>query len=172
MATQSNQSDPKPDQLVKLTLVPVQVFAAGLCGNNCENCETHQGYGLMDAVSAWSDCNRAVGKIYRVDDVGLSKYRNTGDTVTIQVKREDVAWFDKQFDEEDTTEAQNKHLESYIRQREAEARIDELELLNKTEDLHASALTLILHVEEGCPMVEGINGYVADRLAQLKQEQK
>lgn len=49
------------DDLVPLTLVPVEVFGG-------EPDDDTWGYGLMDAVPAWSDCNRADGRIYRVDD--------------------------------------------------------------------------------------------------------
>jgi hypothetical protein len=36
----------------------------------CSNCghEIEFGYGLSDATGAQSDCNRALGHIYRVDD--------------------------------------------------------------------------------------------------------
>ena len=45
----------------KLKLVPVEVFG------------TEDGYGLMDSIEPWSDCNRADGHIYRIDDTGLDK---------------------------------------------------------------------------------------------------
>lgn len=70
-------------ELIALTLVPVEVFGA-------EN----EGYGLMDAVEAWSDCNRAEGRIYRVDD---QKHRLASETVTIYVKAEDVDWFSREW---------------------------------------------------------------------------
>lgn len=82
------------EMLVKLRLVPVEAFT-GICDHDdCENPE-HLGYGICDAVSAWSDCNRAVGHIYRVDDSGL--HREPGDTVEIWVNESDVAWFDRKF---------------------------------------------------------------------------
>ena len=99
---------PEVEKLVTLRLVPVQVFGAGRCpshssdadGNNptlCSEChEDVEGYGLMDAVSSWSDCNRAVGKIYRIDDVN-GKYRNTGETVEILVKEKDLPFFEKEW---------------------------------------------------------------------------
>lgn len=72
---------------IKLRLVPVEVFGA------------EDGYGLMDAVSSWSDCNRAIGKIYRIDDIE-PEYREKGDTVEILVKKTDLDFFKKVFDEE------------------------------------------------------------------------
>lgn len=47
-------------------LVPVEVFGA--------ECDAHPEpvpviLGLCDAVSAWSDCNRAWGSIFRLDDI-------------------------------------------------------------------------------------------------------
>lgn len=72
-------------KLIKLRLVPVKVFG------------TKDGYGLMDAVSAWSDCNRATGHIYRVDDI---KYRGSGETVDIFIDPKDKVFFDKNFDED------------------------------------------------------------------------
>ena len=65
------------DALVSLRLVPVEVFGA------------EDGYGLMDAVSAWSDCNRARGHIYRVDDI---EHRE-GETVEIFVRESDLPFF-------------------------------------------------------------------------------
>jgi hypothetical protein len=89
----------EPEKLVKLRLVPVEVFT-GLCDHDdCKNPD-HLGYGIADAVEAWSDCNRASGRIYRVDDVD-GRYRHEGDTVTIWVNQSDVAWFDRNFGELD-----------------------------------------------------------------------
>jgi hypothetical protein len=65
------------EDLVPILLTPVKVFGAvgvcpdhpdaipgcAHCGNMLESC-----YGLADATSAWSDCNRADGHIFRVDD--------------------------------------------------------------------------------------------------------
>lgn len=79
-----------------VTLVPVEVF-----GGDCD-CHTRRpgsgcegwGYGLMDAVEPWSDCNRAEGRIYRVDDQAR---RRAGDTVTVYVARQDLGWFKREF---------------------------------------------------------------------------
>jgi hypothetical protein len=82
-------------ETVAIRLVPVEVFGA----NECSHC--HQdgfGYGLSDAVSSWSDCNRAFGRIYRVDDLGG---REEGDTVTVYVPRESLPFFERKFGEAD-----------------------------------------------------------------------
>lgn len=85
------------DDLVPLTLVPVEVFT-GLCDHvECPDPD-HLGYGICDAVSAWSDCNRAIGRIYRVDD--LPRPRAPGDAVTVFVRPGDVEWFKRNFDSE------------------------------------------------------------------------
>lgn len=96
------------DDLVPLRLVPVEVFGTEDCclhdpppyssrppyaGD--EECES-AGYGLSDAVSAWSDCNRATGRIYRVDDVE-EQYRLPGETVTIYVPRASLSFFERVF---------------------------------------------------------------------------
>jgi hypothetical protein len=88
------------DDLVPLRLVPVEVFG-GNCATHCppndsEDCK--DAYGLMDAVEAWSDCNRAEGHIYRIDETD-PKYRRPGDTVEIFVRRGDLPWFERQFGE-------------------------------------------------------------------------
>lgn len=81
------RTEEREDEFVEITLVPVEVF-----GTN-ENF----GYGLCDAVSAWSDCNRAVGRIYRVDDTEEPTYRLPGETVTIFVKHDDLPWFEQKW---------------------------------------------------------------------------
>jgi hypothetical protein len=52
-------------------LTPVEVFGAE--GEVCRNCGelTPGGYGLCDATSPWSDCNRAIGHIFRVEESPL-----------------------------------------------------------------------------------------------------
>ena len=72
------------DDLVKVTLVPVEVFGT-------------DGYGLSDAVSPWSDCNRAIGHIYRRDDESSVSHRNPEDVITIYVPREELHKFEKEF---------------------------------------------------------------------------
>lgn len=75
------------EPLVKVTLVPVEVFGAD------------EGYGLMDAVSPWSDCNRARGHIYRRDDI-RERHREPGDTITVYVPQSELAKFEKHFGED------------------------------------------------------------------------
>lgn len=94
------------DDMVKLRLVPVQIFNAGRCpdhgsdteGNNptrCSECrENVEGYGIMDAVSPWSDCNRAIGHIYRIDD---ADYRYSGENIEIFVNKNDLSFFEKEW---------------------------------------------------------------------------
>jgi hypothetical protein len=78
-----------------VTLVPVEVF-----GGDCACHEEREGtqgqtdchgfvYGLSDAVQAWSDCNRARGHVFRVDDVD-PQYRLPGETVRVWVADKDL----------------------------------------------------------------------------------
>ena len=70
---------PEPEKLVPVLLTPVSVFGAvGTCLNHpdidipkCSHCgdPLQSCYGLSDATSSWSDCNRAEGHIFRVDDI-------------------------------------------------------------------------------------------------------
>lgn len=71
------------EELVKVTLVPVEIFGS-------------DAYGLSDAVSPWSDCNRAAGRIYRRDDENAVPYRNAEDVITIYVPRSELHKFDKE----------------------------------------------------------------------------
>lgn len=87
-----------PPGYVAMALVPVEVFGENDC---CEHgtaadCES-AGYGISDAVSAWSDCNRAIGRIYRVDEPGGQRYREPGETVIIYVPEASVPWFEKKW---------------------------------------------------------------------------
>jgi hypothetical protein len=93
--------EPAPADLVPVTLVPVEVFGSDCeCHDNSRAagrpCRNGWGYGLMDAVSAWSDCNRAIGRIYRVDDTE-PEYRQPGETITVYVPREQLAWLEKSW---------------------------------------------------------------------------
>ena len=85
------------EPLVRVRLVPVEVFGADEEG--CPACpETVQfGYGIMDAVQAWSDCNRAIGHIYRVDEERSEPYRNPGDTITVYVPQSEIPKFEQRF---------------------------------------------------------------------------
>lgn len=88
-----------PEALVRLRLVPV-LFTPGECEHlGCTDMDHEAGYGMSDAVSAWSDCNRAYGKTYRVDEPLSAAYRLPGDTVEIWVNESDVAWFSRKFGE-------------------------------------------------------------------------
>lgn len=75
--------------LVPVRLCPVEMFGA----DECDRCQAPTGYGLMDAVSAWSDCNRAHGRIYRRDDPEFG--RAEGDTVLVWVEPGEVEKFDR-----------------------------------------------------------------------------
>lgn len=80
--------------LVAITLVPVEVFGAECsCHDHAQDMCRGWGYGLCDADSVGSDCNRAVGHIYRVADTP-GPYR-PGEACTVYVRQEDVPWFRK-----------------------------------------------------------------------------
>jgi hypothetical protein len=81
--------DGPPPGLVPVRLCPVQVFGA----DECDQCQAPAGYGLMDAVSAWSDCNRAYGRIYRRDDDEFG--RAEGDTILAWVEPAEAAKFEQ-----------------------------------------------------------------------------
>lgn len=78
-----------------LTLVPVEVF-----GLLCEHHEIPRpvAWGLCDAVEAWSDCNRADGRIYRVDD-SPAEYRKPGQTARVWVAEADLPFFEARWGE-------------------------------------------------------------------------
>lgn len=85
-------ADPK---LIRVRIVPVEVFGTDDCCEHNpdgvgERCAA-AGYGLMDAVSCWSDCNRAVGHIYRFDD--LLANREPGETLTVWVDHDEYVAF-------------------------------------------------------------------------------
>lgn len=79
------------EPLVKVHLVPVEVFPG-----ECQACETELTYGLSDAVSPWSDCNRAYGHIYRRDDID-PQYRHPAETITVYVPQSELPKFDRRF---------------------------------------------------------------------------
>jgi hypothetical protein len=85
------------EPLVKVKLVPVEVFGADV--EHCRKCgeEVPFGYGLMDAVPAWSDCNRALGRIYRADEASSKPYREPGDTITVYVPESEMAKFQQRY---------------------------------------------------------------------------
>jgi len=80
------------EPLVKVRLVPVEVFGT----DECDHCGTPAGYGLSDAVSPWSDCNRAIGHIYRRDDID-QRHRDPGDTITVYVPQSELPKLDKRY---------------------------------------------------------------------------
>ena len=88
------------EPLVQVRLVPVQVFGAD--EEDCPDCPAtvEFGYGLMDAVEAWSDCNRAIGRIFRVDEARSVDYRQPGDTITVYIPQSEVAKLGKRFGDE------------------------------------------------------------------------
>lgn len=79
------------EDMVEIVLVPVEVF-----GTVCQTCDEDVGYGLSDAVGAQSDCNRAIGRIYRRDDV---EGRDSDEVITVYVPRSELPKFDKRFGE-------------------------------------------------------------------------
>jgi hypothetical protein len=86
------------EPLTAVRLVPVVVFAAGHCDEYpCSDCERHAGFGLADAVPPGGDCNRAVGRIYRVDDVDRG---DDGHSLTVWVTAADLEWLRKRWGDE------------------------------------------------------------------------
>jgi hypothetical protein len=85
------------ERLERIRLVPVEVFGAD--EEDCHDCGAviRTGYGLMDAVSAWSDCNRAIGKIYRVDDLEGRDEEGRKGCVTVYVPRSDLPKLDRPY---------------------------------------------------------------------------
>lgn len=75
---ENSMSNSTQNDLKRARLVPIEVFGA------------EDGYGLCDAVSAWSDCNRADGMIFRLDDDFQEGYRNKEDTVEIWATQENI----------------------------------------------------------------------------------
>jgi hypothetical protein len=77
------------------TIPAVLVSASSGCrfGLDCRSCGAviPCGYGLMDAVSAWSDCNRSEGRIYRMDEEYSEPYREPGDTITVTLSGGPIA---------------------------------------------------------------------------------
>lgn len=81
--------DGAPPDLVPVRLCPVMVFGA----DECDACEAPTGYGLMDAASAWSDCNRPWQLIYRRDDPEFQRLEH--ETILIWVTPEEAAKFER-----------------------------------------------------------------------------
>lgn len=91
--------DGAPGSLVPVRLVPVEAFG-GDCdchlehdhdGNPCAG----WGYGLMDAVPGYSDCNRAHGRIYRRDEDW--SLRDPSEVIVVWVASAEIKKFDQIF---------------------------------------------------------------------------
>jgi len=84
-----------PDGYVRARLVPIEIF-----GEECDHPD-HKGkpqpfvYGLCDAVSPWSDCNRADGRMFRLDEP--DGRRDPDQVIEVIVKREDMWKFDHDY---------------------------------------------------------------------------
>ena len=85
------------DPLVRVTLVPVEVFGAD--EEDCQGCGEiiKTGYGLMDAVSAWSDCNRAIGHIFRKDDLEGRNADGAAGCITVYVPQSEMPKFETRY---------------------------------------------------------------------------
>lgn len=89
-----------PDGKVRVRLVAVEIFGAA-----CDHVDHHGndqpfGYGLMDAVEAWSDCNRAVGRIFRVDENWMT--RAAADCIEIVIDEAELPKLLHDWNEDDT----------------------------------------------------------------------
>lgn len=71
------------EDLVEVILVPVEIFGAD------------DGYGLADAISPWSDCNQAIGRIYRREERPDVQFPNPDDVIKVYVSRSELAKFDR-----------------------------------------------------------------------------
>ena len=87
------------ERLERVRLVPVEVFGAD--EEDCRSCGAviECGYGLMDAVSAWSDCNRAIGRIYRREDVEGRDEEGAAGCITAYVPQSELEKFDRRYGE-------------------------------------------------------------------------
>jgi hypothetical protein len=81
-----------------IRLVPVEVF--GLLCDEHEDLPKTVPRGLSDAVSSWSDCNRAEGHIYRVDEDWAT--REAGEAARVWVADADLPFFEKRWGEHNT----------------------------------------------------------------------
>jgi hypothetical protein len=88
------------DPLVRIRLVPVEVFGAD--EEDCRGCGEviRCGYGLMDAVSAYSDCNRATGRIYRMDDIEGRDEEGLAGCITVYVPQSELEKFERRYGED------------------------------------------------------------------------
>ena len=88
------------ERLERIRLVPVEVFGAD--EEDCRSCGAviSCGYGLMDAVSAWSDCNRATGQIYRREDVEGRDAEGAAGCITVYVPQSEAEKFGRRYGED------------------------------------------------------------------------
>jgi hypothetical protein len=100
-ATPTESGQAMSDEEIEVRIVPVEVFGPGYDDRDHED---QWGYGLMDAVQAWSDCNRACGHIYRFDDLD-PKYRLPGETLVVRVNKDDYEKFAGTFWNDGPSEA-------------------------------------------------------------------
>jgi len=85
--------------LVPVALIPINVFGV----------DEEEGYGLMDSVGSWSDCNRADGKMYRAvylarDLAHTQTYFEENEHQIVYVPRDRLYWFLINFNEGDSLE--------------------------------------------------------------------
>jgi hypothetical protein len=106
-----NNAPASGEPLIRVRLVPVEVFGAD--EEDCDGCgaTVQFGYGLCDAVQAWSDCNRAIGHIYRVDEDWTEGFRQPGETITIYVPESEMAKFERRFGDSYTDRCPSCHVE-------------------------------------------------------------
>jgi hypothetical protein len=91
-----------PQMLVPLVLVPIEPFGGDCEHPGCDDPDHREGIGLCDAVGpGWSDCNRAYGRIYRVEDLDpvADHMEFEGEQVRVQVlvREQDLEFFKRQF---------------------------------------------------------------------------
>lgn len=83
----------RDDGMCRVHLVPIEIF-----GQECDH-PAHEGepepfgYGLCDAVQAWSDCNRAIGHMFRLDEGYSAPYRRADDVIEIWVHEDELPKF-------------------------------------------------------------------------------
>jgi len=80
-----------PDGKCRVRLVPVEIFGM-VCDHDAHRGESVPfGYGLCDAVQSWSDCNRADGRIFRLDENWT--HREPGEFIEAVVDEGDLPKF-------------------------------------------------------------------------------
>ena len=108
------------DDMVAVELVPVAIAEGNECcehGDTERNpdCTSRPSLGLMDETGGLSDCNRARGKLYRRQDIGLHRGHPDPENIVVQVRRADLPWFDKVWDHWDIDrEREDKRLTNVV----------------------------------------------------------